>query len=156
MASIDDFFVGKRYALVDVDPLTPYGRGLAEKLRSGGREVHFVLGGRIAGGTASGEAIHADLAEVPSPIDGVILNIEKNPDRMLAVTKTAVEKGVPRIWIENRCDPGEAVDYAVAHGVTVVDNVCALLALDAGGIHWFHRKVLDVFGRTPKSVEGAG
>ena len=34
-------------------------------------------------------------------------------------------------------------------GVEVVDNVCSLMALEPGGIHWLHRKLLDISGKTP-------
>lgn len=93
--------------------------------------------------------VYASLREVPDALDGVILNIERDPQRMLREVQTAVELGVRRIWIENRCEAKEAVAYALAHGAEVVDNVCPLMVLDPHHIHWVHRKVLDVFGKTP-------
>jgi hypothetical protein len=33
--------------------------------------------------------------------------------------------------------------------------VCSLLALDPNHIHWLHRRVLDVLGKTPKPLEPA-
>jgi hypothetical protein len=39
--------------------------------------------------------------------------------------------------------------------VEVVDNACSLLALEPNHIHWLHRRVLDVFGKTPRPLHPA-
>ena len=160
MTSIDRFFDGTRYALVGTDPHTPYGASLVNALRAGGRQVYAVFSAGTSAATAAkgttaapaGEPVETfgSLSEVPGRLDGVILNIERDPQRMLAEVQTAVALGIPRVWIENRCEAAEAVTYALAHGVEVVDNVCPLLVLDPRHIHWIHRKVLDVFGKTPQ------
>jgi hypothetical protein len=56
---------------------------------------------------------------------------------------------MPRIWIENRCDASEAAQYALEHGVQVVDNACSLLALEPRNVHWRHRRILSLVGREP-------
>jgi predicted CoA-binding protein len=80
----------------------------------------------------------------------VLLNVENDPERMLAEVQVAVERGVPRLWIENRCPAEAAVQYALDHGVEVVDNACSLLALEPEHSHWLHRRVLDLFHKTPE------
>ena len=156
MKSIDDFLQTGRYATVGIDPADrSFGRTHLEKLRRGDREVFVVLtyGDRAA---SAGETVYTSVAEVPGGLDAVVLNIENDPDRMLRETQAAVEKGVSRIWIENRCDADAAVQYAREHGVWVVDNVCSLLALESSGIHKCHRWILDLFRKTPQPTAPAG
>ena len=156
MATIDRFFDGTRYAMVGTDPRQPYGQAVVSSLCAGGRRAYVVVpdpatSGATGTAAATGETdTYRSLQEIPEKLDGVIFNIERDPQRMLREVQTAVELGIPRIWIENRCEAREAVAYAVAHGAEVVDNVCPLMVLDPHHIHWFHRKVLDVFGQTPQ------
>jgi predicted CoA-binding protein len=151
MAAIDTFFAQKRYALVEIDPSTGgFGRAVYDRLVEGGREVVLVMASPTAGAQQIAGAVFPSVAEIPGPLDGVVLNIERDPQRMLREVQAAAGKGVPRIWIENRCEADEAVEYARTHGIEVVDNACSLLVLDPHHIHWLHRKVLDVFGKTPQ------
>jgi predicted CoA-binding protein len=150
VVSIDTFFDGSRYATVGHDPADAYGAAVIQSLNTGARHA-VVVWPPVPGGAASTHAdeAYATLGDVPGPLDGVIFNIEHDPERMLREVQEAVRLGVPRIWIENRCEADEAVRYALDRGVEVVDNVCPLMVLDPRHIHWLHRKALDVFGKTP-------
>jgi len=149
MAALDEFFAHKRYALVEIDPTAGFGKAIYDGLAQGGGEAVLVMAAPAASAQPLLGTVYPSVAEVPSPLDGVVFNIEGDPDRMLREVQAAAAKGVPRIWIENRCAAGEAVAYALAHGMEVVDNACSLLVLDPHHIHWLHRKALDVFGKTP-------
>ena len=153
-SSIDTFFSGTRYATVGENPTDAYGAALIRSLNQGARHAVVVWPDHSAIESAAGDPteFYPDLASVPGQLDGVILNIENDPQRMLREVQTAVQRGVPRIWIENRCAAADAVRYALEHGVEVVDNVCPLMVLDPHHIHWLHRKALDVFGKTPQVV----
>src|SRR5688500_17543221 len=147
MTTFDGFFDGERYAVVGTDPRQPYGQAVMQMLNTGRRRGYAVY---PEAAPHAGEARgYASLREVPDRLDGVIFNIERDPDRLLREVQQAMELGVRKIWIENRCEAREAVAYALAHGVEVVDNVCPLMVLDPHHIHWVHRKALDVFGKTP-------
>lgn len=148
--NIDEFFAHKRYALVEIDPTSEYGRAVYERLKEGGREVAIVMAVPSARALAVAGVLYRSVADVPGSLDGVVLNIENDPRRLEREVRAAAGKGVPRIWIENRCLPGGAVAYAMSQGMEVVDNVCALLALDLHHVHWLHRKALDHFGKTPR------
>jgi predicted CoA-binding protein len=151
MSAIDEFFQSGRYAIVELDPSAGYGQSVYRKLSSHGREAVVVM--RATPGTpAALPATYSDLRDVPGTLDGVLFNVEDDPQRILHDTRTAIAKGAKRIWIENRCEAGEAVDYARKQGVMVVNNVCPLLALEPDGVHWLHRKILDVLGKTPAPV----
>ena len=149
MSTIDEFFSHDRYALVDIDPSSGFGRSVYAGLKDGWRDVAVVMAAPTAAAQGMAGTVYASLDDVPGPLDGVVLNIENDPQRMLREVQAAVRKGVPRIWIENRCEATEAVAYALAHGVEVVDNACSLLALDPHHIHWLHRKVLSLTGHEP-------
>lgn len=153
---LSDFFTHRRYALVEIDPAAGYGKTVFEKLRAGGRDVCLVMRQPSAAAKAVVGQAYESLEHVSQPLDGVLFNIEDDPERLLHETRIAVEKGVPRIWIENRCNPGTAVDCALAHGVQVIVNACSLLALDPTGIHKLHRRILDVFGKAPRPAVRKG
>ncbi|HEU5315843.1 MAG TPA: CoA-binding protein [Chloroflexota bacterium] len=153
MTTIDDFFGGTRYATVGLDPTQAYGQAVIKSLNAGARRAFAVFPELPEGMRTIAGELFQSLRDVPGPLDGVILNIEGDPQRMLKEVELAVSLGVPRIWIENRCEAREAVEYALAHGVEVVDNVCPLMVLDPHHIHWIHRKALDVFGKTPHVQE---
>ena len=152
MTTIDAFFDGSRYAVVGTDPRQAYGQAVVQSLNRGGRRAYVVFPEAAGATAATGDATrtYASLRVIPDQLDGVIFNIERDPQRMLREVQTAIELGVRRIWIDNRCEATEAVRYALAHGVAVVDNVCPLMVLDPRHIHWIHRKALDVFGKTPQ------
>ncbi|HET7767880.1 MAG TPA: CoA-binding protein [Chloroflexota bacterium] len=147
MTTIDQFFAGSRYAVVGTDPRHPYGEAIVQSLSGGGRSAYVVY--PDAAPRAGSTRVYASLREVPESLDGAIFNIENDPQRMLSEVQLAIELGVRRIWIENRCEAREAVAYALTHGAEVVDNVCPLMVLDPHHIHWIHRKALDVFHKTP-------
>jgi predicted CoA-binding protein len=148
MTSIDQFFSGSHYAVVGTDPRQPYGQAVVQSLTAGERCAHVVY--PDAAPYAGTTRVYASLREGPESLDGVILNIENDPQHVLREVETAIGLGVRRIWIENRCEAREAVAYALAHGAEVVDNVCPLMVLDPRHIHWVHRKALDVFHKTPQ------
>lgn len=152
MTTFDGFFDGSRYAVVGTDPRQPYGQAVMQTLNAGERRGYVVY--PEAAPYAGETRVYASLREIPERIDGVILNIERDPQRMLREVEQAVQLGVRKIWIENRCEATEAVAYALAHGAEVVDNVCPLMVLDPHHIHWVHRKALDVFGKTPHVRRG--
>lgn len=165
MTAFDRFFDGARYAVVGTDPRQPYGQAVVQSLTTGTRRAFVVYPEAASAGSAppaevgADPAVYASLRDIPEPLDGVIFNIERDPQRMLREVETAIELGVRRIWIENRCEAKEAAAYALAHGAEVVDNVCPLMVLDPRHIHWFHRKVLDVLGKTPhvrRATAGTG
>jgi predicted CoA-binding protein len=148
MTTIDTFFDGTSYAIVGTDPRQPYGHAVLRSLNTGTRRGYVAY--PDAAPHAGAERVYAGLREIPEPLDGVIFNIERDPERMLREVETAIAIGVRKIWIENRCEAAAAVAYARERGAEVVDNVCPLMVLDPHHIHWIHRKALDVFGQTPR------
>ena len=156
MTTIDDFFTGKRYALVELDPAASgFGRAVYDRLLAAGREPVLVLAAPAAGVRQVAPAVYASVANVPGSLDGVVLNIEGDPERVLGEVRAAAAKQVPRVWIENRCASGGAAAFALAHGMEVVDGACCLLALDHHHLHWLHRKALDALGKTPRVQRAA-
>jgi predicted CoA-binding protein len=150
MAKIDDFFAGTRYVTIGIDPGDgAYGSTLFMRLRLHGRRVFVVLPDPSEAALHAAGETYKDLQDVPIPIDGVVIDIEEQPAQVMRAVKTAIEKGIKRIWIDNRCNVGGAVQYARQHGIEVVDNACPLLALEPTSVHWIHRKVLDLTGKTP-------
>jgi predicted CoA-binding protein len=82
------------------------------------------------------------LAAVPGPVDGVVVMVRA--DAALDVVREAVDRGVPRVWLFKGAGRGalspEAVEYARAHGVDVVEGACPLMFLPpVRNVHRLHR-----------------
>src|SRR5262245_45606711 len=89
MAAIDEFFAHKRYALVEIDPTAGFGQAVYDGLVKGGREAVLVMAAPATGAQHLLGTVYPSVTDVPAPLDGVILNIEGDPDRMLREVQAA-------------------------------------------------------------------
>jgi predicted CoA-binding protein len=92
--------------------------------------------------TVEGDATVPSLAEVPEPVEGVVIMVPA--DAMAAVARDAVARGIPRVWLHRGAGqkpvPTEAVEVCRAAGVPVVDGACPLMFDEpVGGVHKLHR-----------------
>lgn len=138
-----EFLAQRRIAVVGVsDAKDNFGRTIYEELEKRGYDVVAVT---TAGPTVLGEPAHADLREVPGTLDGVIVMVHR--DRAVGVVETAVELGIPRIWLFRGVGGAGAVsDAAVAAaqraGVTVIAGACPLMFLEpTAKVHLIHRGI---------------
>lgn len=92
--------------------------------------------------TVEGQTCYHSLAEVPDPVDGVLVMVPAAS--ALGVVRQAAERGVTRVWLHRGGGPGAVSDEAVAfcheHGIEVVDGACPLMFSEpVRGVHRFHR-----------------
>ncbi|MCU0265826.1 MAG: CoA-binding protein [Actinomycetia bacterium] len=140
-AVIDRFLEQQHVAFVGVsrDP-KQFPNQVFRRLRDGGRTLYPVH--PQAGDTLEGQACYHSLAEVPDPVDGVVVMV---PAAAAAdVVRAAADRGIPRVWLHRGAGQGSVSDEAVAvcreRGVEVVDGACPLM-FDAPvkGVHRLHR-----------------
>jgi predicted CoA-binding protein len=74
------------------------------------------------GGTILGEAVYHRLADIPHPIDLVVV-FRPGPET-LAIADQAIAAGMPRIWFQLRIPAKEAAERAAAAGLEVVLDKC--------------------------------
>jgi len=74
------------------------------------------------GGTILGETVHTKLADIPHPVDLVV--VFRPGHETLTIAEQAIAAGVPRIWFQLRIPAREAAERAAAAGLEVVLDKC--------------------------------
>jgi hypothetical protein len=91
--------------------------------------------------TIEGDRSYRRLADVPSPVDGVVVMV---PEAAVTdVVREAVACGIPRVWLHRgpgqKPVPSDAVQICLDHGIEVVDGACPLMfESPVRGIHRLH------------------
>lgn len=89
-----------------------------------------------AGKTMSGQLAYASLAEIPRQVD--VVDIFRNSEAALDVTKQAIAIGVKVVWMQLGVRNDEAARLAEAAGLKVVMNRCPKIEYGrlSGEIGW--------------------
>jgi predicted CoA-binding protein len=139
-ALIDDFLAQRNIAVAGVsrDP-KQLANAVYRRLREGGRTVYAVNPNTD---TVEGDRCYRSLADVPSPVDGVIVVVPAA--KSAEVVRAALDRGVPRVWLHRGAGPSsvspEAVELCRSAGVPVIDGACPLMFDEpVGFMHKMHR-----------------
>ncbi|HZT64594.1 MAG TPA: CoA-binding protein [Acidimicrobiales bacterium] len=143
-ATIDDFLDQTHIAFVAVsrDPKA-FANAVYRQLRDGGR-ILYPVNGSADGGHLEGDVSYRQLADVPDPVDGVVVMVPASAEA--DVVCQAVERGIPRVWI-HRASAKIAVSDDVRSlcaqaGVRLVDGACPMMFVEpVRGIHRLHRRL---------------
>ncbi len=140
--TIDDFLAQRHLAFVGVSrDSKQFANTVYRRMRSAGRTL-YPVNVAAAGATIEGDRSYPRLADVPDPVEGVVVMVPAGA--AVPVVRDAIERGIPRVWLHKGGGPGAVSDEAVRlcrdAGVAVVDGACPLM-FDAPvrGIHWLHR-----------------
>jgi hypothetical protein len=100
-----------------------------------------------------GDVCYPNIAAIPAEVDAVF--IATHPDVTGEVVRECVELGIGRVWMHRSFGRGsvseEAVEYARAHGVTVIPGGCPMMHVDPVDVgHKCIRWVLRVTGGLPR------
>lgn len=91
-----------------------------------------------------GQPVYANLESLPEKIDGVILEIPR--EECLDRIQEAAGAGIRNIWIHQRCESPEALEWGAANGLQILHGTCAVMYLtsvfNAHGIHRAINKIL--------------
>lgn len=139
-AAIDDFLAQDHLAFVGASRNTKeFANSVYRTLRDGGRTMYPV---HREAPEIEGDPAFARLADVPAPVDGVV--IMAPPGAVVDLTRDAIERGIPRVWLHRGAGQGPVPDEAVAlcrdASVEVIDSACPLMFEGhVGGVHRLHR-----------------
>jgi uncharacterized protein len=141
---IEQFLDQDRIAVVGVSRNPKeFANSVYRRLRDDGRgRTLYPVNSRAEGAEIEGATSFGSLAEVPEPLDGVLVMVPA--DAAADVVREAVTAGVPRVWLHKGAGQGsvspEAVAVAREAGVDLVDGACPLMFDEpVGGIHRLHR-----------------
>jgi uncharacterized protein len=150
---VRSFLAGHRLAVVGAsDSKGSFGRTIAQALADHGHEVvpvHPTLG------TLDGRRCYQRLADIPEPVDGVVVMV--GGDAAAAVVEDAAAAGVDKVWLfKGLGGPGAASPEAIAacadHGLETVAGACPLMFLEpVAAIHRIHRSARHLHGALQKS-----
>lgn len=139
---IDRFLAQEHLAFVGVSRNPKeFANTVYRRLRDDGRTMYPVNG--AAGGTPiEGVPSFRQLADVPDPVEGVVIMVPGN--RVTDTVRDAIARGIPRVWLHRGIGqgpvPADAVELCREHDVEVVDGACPLMFDDpVSGFHRFHR-----------------
>jgi uncharacterized protein len=141
-AVIEDFLAQRHLAFVGVSRETKeLSNAIYRHLRDGGRTLYPV---HPSADAIEGNGAYRSLADVPDPVDGVVIMVK--PEAAKALVAEAIARGIPRVWLHRGVGTGsvsaEAVELCCSAGVAVVDGACPLMfAEPVGMFHKFHRLV---------------
>jgi predicted CoA-binding protein len=141
---IDEFLAQRHLAFVGVSrDSKQFSNTVYRSLRQGGRTV-YPVNPAAGGGPLEGDPSYPRLAEVPDPVDGVVVMV---PAATAAeVVRQAVERRIPRVWLHRGVGKGSVSSQAVQicrdNGIAVVDGACPLMFVEpVRGVHRIHRRV---------------
>jgi predicted CoA-binding protein len=135
--SIEQFLAQEHIAVVGVSRSPKeFANAVATHLRSGGRTVYPV---NAAADEIDGQPCFRSVADVPDPLDGVLVMVP--PDAARTVVEDCVARGVPRVWLHKGSGAGAVSPEAVARcreaGIDVVDGACPMMFAEP--VAFFHK-----------------
>lgn len=139
---IEEFLAQRHLAVVGVSRDTKqFANAVYRRLREDGRTM-YPVNASAGGSPLEGDRSYERLAEVPDPLDGVIVMV---PAASAAtIVREAVERKIPRVWLHRGVGAGsvsaEAVQVCRDNGIAVVDGACPLMfERPVRGVHRIHR-----------------
>ena len=143
--SIESFLAGRHLAFVGVSrDSKQFANSVYRRLRQDGRTM-YPVNAAAEQETIEGDACFRHLADVPDPVDGVVVMVPAAA--MADVVRAAIAREIPRVWLHRGAGqkkvPAEAVQLCRDHGIDVVDGACPLMFDEpVSGIHRMHRGMI--------------
>ncbi|PKL88715.1 MAG: CoA-binding protein [Ignavibacteriae bacterium HGW-Ignavibacteriae-2] len=147
METIKDFVSQKNLAVVGVSRNPrKFGNVIFKELKKKGYNV-FPVNNNTS--QIEGELIYTSLDKLPSPADGVIINVP--PEKAKQVVKEAAEQGIKRIWLQRGSSNKDVLESCQQMGLKYISGECILMYVEpVESFHKFHRTLRKIFGRLPK------
>jgi predicted CoA-binding protein len=142
--TIEDFLAQHHLAFVGVSRDTKqFANAVYRRLRADGR-ILYPVNLAAAGKPIEGDRSYGRLADVPDPVDGVVVMVPA--EDAATVVRQAVQRGIPRIWLHRGVGRGSVTEEAVQvcrdNGTAVVDGACPLMFDEpVRGVHRIHRVI---------------
>jgi uncharacterized protein len=141
-SDIQDFVTQPKLALIGVSRSGgKFSNATQKELTAKGYTVYPV---NRSGGTVDGQTIYSSLAELPEPVDTVLVMVK--PEHAADVARDCVNAGVKRVWFQQGTDSTEALKISRDGGMRVVNGECILMYAGKSGFHKFHRFFRELIG----------
>lgn len=98
----------------------------------------------------SGIRCYNSVMELPASVANLYIVTPKN--QTTAIVLQAAEKGIKKIWIQQKSETKEALEIAEKNNIQVISNKCIFMfAEPVESVHKFHRFCMRLFGGYPKN-----
>jgi predicted CoA-binding protein len=140
---IQDFITQPKLALIGVSRSgSKFSNATQSELISKGYTVYAV---NRSGGTVNGQTIYTSLAELPEPVDTVLVMVKA--ENAAEAARECVQAGVKRVWFQQGGDSAEALKISRESGMKTVSGECILMYAGKAGFHKFHRFFRELLGK---------
>jgi predicted CoA-binding protein len=142
-SNYEAFFDLDSFAVVGRSQVKPFPILTYRALKKLGKTVFPV---NPDGGEIDGDGTYTDLASLPQPVAGVIIETPKDETR--AWVKQAAAAGVRDVWVHMAHDTPEAVAAARENGINLRTGTCAVMYLKPGlSYHSIHKAIMQALGK---------
>lgn len=143
---IDDFIASGPFAMVGVSRNPrKFGFIAFRELREKGMNIVPV---NPYAEEIHGVKVYRDIHALPDEIKNLIIITPK--EKTPAVIREAKEKGITKIWIQQKGESREAMKELENTDISYITRQCILMHYKPDNIHKFHRAVRKFFGQLPK------
>ncbi len=96
--------------------------------------------------TIDGEVCYQSISEIPFPVRGVLSMVPAA--ETLTIARECKQRGIEYLWIQQKSESREALDYCNEQQIKVIASECILMHYPpVTSIHAFHRWLNRIFGR---------
>ncbi len=139
----ETFWEGDAFALVGHGSEKKFPVLTYRGLKASGKKVFPVDPGAE---TIEGDKAYADLASLPEPVAGVILEVSKK--ELKDWVQKVADAGVKDLWIHMNTDTPEALELAKEKGLNTRHGTCAVMYVTPGfTFHSIHKVIMKMVGK---------
>ena len=88
------------------------------------------------------------VSELPKKVNNLL--VITNPTQTLSVVKSAIERGIKNIWIQQKSETTEVIALCTTNNVNLIYKHCIFMFTQPEGMHKFHYNLKKFFGGVPK------
>jgi len=145
--AVEIFLIQKKLAVIGISRnKKKFGNVIYKELKSKGYDVYPVNPNTAI---IEGDKCYPDLKSLPDEVTGAVVVVP--PAQSEKVIKSAYEKGIKNIWLQQGAHSDKAVEICEEKGMNYVKGECILMfAEPVTSIHKFHRWIWKLIGKYPK------
>ena len=148
LTEIKSFFSGKSMAIAGASRSPKkFGGMVLTELKKRGFDLYPVNPNTSE---ISGLKCYNSVMELPGNVENLYIVTPKA--QTSAIVSQAVERGIKKIWIQQKSETKEAIQMAEKNNISVISNKCIFMfAEPVESVHKFHRFCVRLVGSYPKN-----
>ncbi|NCA71243.1 MAG: CoA-binding protein [Sphingobacteriia bacterium] len=142
-SNYETFFTLGRFGVIGRSQAKPFPLISYRRLKALGKTVFAI---DPSTDRIDGDRAYPDLAALPGPVEGLIIETPKTETRDWIAAAAAA--GIRDVWVHQGHDTQEAVTLAKEQGINLRTGTCAVMYLEPGlSYHGLHKLIMKWSGR---------